>query len=210
MSAASRESAQLDRLTFFSDAVFAIAITLLVIEIRMPHVRIDGEISLINALLSLIPQYIGFVVSFFVIGRFWLGHHRAFGHLARTDETLIWRNLVFLLTIAFMPFPTAVISEYATLRTTIVVYAGWLILAGFLNRRVIAYAVGRPELLADDADPDARERCARAAWSPMVIGALALLFGMVMPLLALVPLMGSPLILWAMEKFYVARPAIST
>src|SRR5207237_4400 len=118
---------QLDRLVFFSDAIFAIAITLLVIEIHVPDLTgIVTEQRLADALLDNIPQYIGFLVSFFVIGRFWIGHHRTLGRLSRAEPRLIWVNLLFLLTIAFMPFPTAVISNFASSRVAVGVYTVWL------------------------------------------------------------------------------------
>ncbi len=98
-------------MAFFIDAIFAIAITLLVIEIRLPAMGIESSDALSRALEGLVPKFLGFVISFFVIGRFWIGHHRVIGHLRTCDDGLVWRNLLFLLTIAFMPFPTAVISE---------------------------------------------------------------------------------------------------
>lgn len=203
MSNKAREFFQLERLTFFSDAVFAIAITLLVIEIRLPPLHHATESDLANALLQLIPQYVGFIVSFFVIGRFWLGHHRAFGQLSRVDDKLVWRNLLFLLTVAFMPFPTAIISEFPASRVAVGLYACWLMAAGLLNRFVITHAMLTAELRAPDADVAMCERMARASWSPILIGALALAFGLIMPLLAMIPLLGSPIILALFGRVYV-------
>lgn len=126
---------QLERLAFFSDAVFAIAITLLIIEVRLPATTPETERGIAQGLADLIPQYIGFFVSFFVIGRFWIGHHRVFGRLKRVDDILVWRNLLFLMTIAFMPFPTALVSHYVSTRVAVGAYAGWLTLAGGVQPR---------------------------------------------------------------------------
>ncbi len=140
MTDTSHDRHQLDRLIFFSDAVFAIAMTLLVVDVRLPPLRHVSEAALAQALVDLVPQYIGFFISFLVVGRFWIGHHRAFGWLQRSDDRFVWLNLLFLLTIAFMPFPTTLISGYASTRIGVGVYAGWLIVAGLANVAVERHA----------------------------------------------------------------------
>lgn len=183
---------QLERLAFFSDAVFAIAITLLIIEVRLPPGLPDSEQAIAQALADLIPQYIGFFVSFFVIGRFWIGHHRVFGRLQRVDDGLIWRNLLFLMTIAFMPFPTALVSHFVSTRVGVGVYAAWLTLAGVFNLILERYAMRGP--LAVPGGLDDLRRWARAGWAPVVVGLLAFGCAMITPHLALVPLLTSPVI----------------
>ena len=98
------------RLEAFSDGVFAIAITLLIIEIGVPHV--EAEESLTRALLDLWPSYFGYAVSFLTIGVMWINHHYLFKDIARVDHTLLVLNLLLLLGVAFVPFPTAVLAEY--------------------------------------------------------------------------------------------------
>jgi uncharacterized membrane protein len=195
MSNKTRDQFQLERLALFSDAVFAIAITLLVIEVRLPELHYVTEQSLLQALANLVPRYAGFVVSFFVIGRFWIAHHRLFSHLVRCDDTLVMRNLLFLFTIAFMPFPTAIIGEYAETRVGIGFYSLWLIFVGWRNRRLVAYALRTPALQGPGEDKAALAVIIRQTWAPILIGALGFAFGMITPLLALIPLIGSPLIL---------------
>jgi uncharacterized membrane protein len=94
----------LERIVFFSDAVIAIAITLLAIEIRLPDEAIAPS-ELTAALLSLIPRYLSFFISFFVIGLFWMSHHRMFEYLHTYDRGLIWINLILLLPIAILTRP---------------------------------------------------------------------------------------------------------
>jgi uncharacterized membrane protein len=195
-----RELFQLERLAFFSDAVFAIAITLLVIEVRLPEMEAVTNATLKAALLSLLPQYIGFLISFLVIGRFWIGHHRAFGHLKTCDSKLIWRNLVFLLTIAFMPFPTAVISEFGGMRPAFNFYVVWLIFSGFLFHRVLTYAMRTPALCFDHDDLVEREAIVHSSWAPIIIGVLALFAGQFNPQYAFLPLFGAPLVVWGVGK----------
>ena len=98
------------RLEAFSDGVFAIAITLLIIEIGVPHV--EAEQSLTRALLDLWPSYFGYVVSFLTIGVMWVNHHHMFKDIVRCDHTMLVLNLLLLMGVAFVPFPTAVVAEY--------------------------------------------------------------------------------------------------
>lgn len=191
----------LERLTFFSDAVFAIAMTLLVIEVRVPHVARRGDAALAQALLDLIPNYIGFVVSFVVVGRFWIGHHRVMGLLKASDQRLVWANLIFLLAVAFMPFPTAVFSEYVELRVALGLYAGWLMLLGVLNHRLIMIALKDRRLVRDGVDDALCAANIRASWIPVWIGGLAFALGMISPLLSLVALtIGAPVIGWLVRR----------
>ncbi len=104
---------QFERIILFSDAVFAIAITLLIIDIKITPK--GGEItdkSIFYELLQLFPNIFGFLLSFFVIGIYWTVHHRLFGYLTGYDNKLIWLNLLFLLSIVLMPFTTSFYSEY--------------------------------------------------------------------------------------------------
>ncbi|HYE76161.1 MAG TPA: TMEM175 family protein [Blastocatellia bacterium] len=130
-----------ERIVFFSDAVFAIAITLLVLEIKVPQLgHHPSSRDLGFALLGLLPKFVGFVVSFFVIGIAWVEHHRIFKYIANYDHGLMWRNLFFLMAVAFMPFPTALFSEYYTNNLALVVYAVNLALVGTTKLWIWKYA----------------------------------------------------------------------
>jgi len=102
----------LDRLVFFSDAVFAIAITLLVLDIHVPNLPhvVSIEDSW-RAFAELTPSFFAFALSFLVIGRFWMGHHERFRSLRHFDARLMWPNMIYLLAIAFMPFATAFLGQ---------------------------------------------------------------------------------------------------
>ena len=116
-----------ERLEAFSDGVFAIAITLLVLEIRVPPVEeMRSAEELGDALLALWPSYIGYVISFLTIGLAWINHHNLFRLIGSTSHSLLICNLLLLLAVGFMPFPTALLA--ATLGKTgeqigVVVYA---------------------------------------------------------------------------------------
>lgn len=125
---------QLERLILFTDAVFAIAITLLIIEIKVPHV--EGEFApekLRTALYHQLPQWIGFLVSFSVIGQYWVAHHRAFGYVRDYDRGLLFMNLFFLMSIVVMPFTTALYSDYFTQNLPFLIYCLNITLTGVLQ-----------------------------------------------------------------------------
>ncbi|GAB3827526.1 TMEM175 family protein [Hymenobacter jeollabukensis] len=107
-----RTEFQLERLILFTDAVFAIAITLLIIEIKVPELHHATDRAALSALLRLTPKFVGFFIGFFVIAIYWTAHHRIFRFLHRYDGRLIWLNILFLLSIVLMPFTSAYYSEY--------------------------------------------------------------------------------------------------
>ena len=147
------DSLSLERLVFFSDAVFAIAITLLILEIRLPAAQ--GELTneaLQAQLIQIWPKYLAYVVSFLVIGMFWLGHMRKFRYIRRTDRPFLLLNLLLLMSVAFIPFPTAVISEFGN-RTATIFYAVTIFVAGMLNTGVLIYATQGGRLATQDLPP---------------------------------------------------------
>ncbi|MCX7790665.1 MAG: TMEM175 family protein [Chloroflexaceae bacterium] len=144
----------LERLIFFSDAVFAIAITLLAIEIRLPAGEYGDNAALLNALISLWPRYLSYGVSFLVIGSFWLAHHRMFRHIVRYDRRLLGLNLALLLGIAFVPFPTAVLGESDSAVATSF-YALTMAATGLLSAGLWWYASNRGRLLEAPMAPHA-------------------------------------------------------
>jgi uncharacterized membrane protein len=102
-----------NRLDAFSDGVFAIVITLLVLELHVPELT-GGAVSegLRQELIHLFPKFISFVVSFLYISIYWINHHQLFHYLKRSDRTLFWLNSFFLMCLTFIPFPTALIGSY--------------------------------------------------------------------------------------------------
>jgi len=205
------ERQQLERLTFFSDAVFAIAMTLLVVEVKLPHLHNPTGPELGQALLGLIPNYVGFLVSFLVLGRFWLAHHEVMGMLKAADKGLVMRNLFLLLGVAFMPFPTAVISEFVNLRVGIGFYTGWLVLLGLLNRQLVAGILRSPDLLDAGMTVDDVRPFLRRSLIPILIGICAFAAGMVTWIAALVVLtIGSPLITLLIGRYAARREPVSS
>jgi uncharacterized membrane protein len=127
-----------DRVAFFSDAVFAIAITLLVLGVRVPAGLSDRGFD--QALGALAPDLLAFLLSFFLIALYWSKHHRAFGVIVRADGMLVFLNFLFLLFLVFLPFPTSLLSEYATRPEVLLIYAGTNLGAASLSALVWLYA----------------------------------------------------------------------
>jgi uncharacterized membrane protein len=139
------------RIEAFSDAVFAVAITLLVLSIHLPARKIP-ESQLWNELRLLWPNYFAYLLSFAIIGMFWLGHHSVFSMFERRDRGLFWLNLLFLALIVFVPFPTSVLSDYGDSRTTTIFYASSLAATGLVICLIILYSTRNNRLVADDFD----------------------------------------------------------
>ena len=148
------------RVEAFSDGVFAIAITLLVLEIRVPEPDSTGHGStLLRALLGLWPSYLGYVISFVTIGVMWVNHHSMFVLIRRTDRYFLLLSVFFLMCIAFLPFPTAVLAEYLPepngRRVAVAAYSASFVLIAFAYNALWWYAVREGRLLEPDADRDA-------------------------------------------------------
>jgi TMEM175 potassium channel family protein len=146
------------RLEAFSDGVFAIAITLLILEIHIPTVEeVEGESTLFRALLDLWPSYFGYLVSFLVIGIMWINHHNIFHCFRGVDHWLLTINLLLLLCISFIPFPTALLAEHITHpdeRTATVFYAAVFFVTACVFNLLWRYPTRyAPRLLKPDVDP---------------------------------------------------------
>jgi uncharacterized membrane protein len=128
---------EFDRVGFFSDAVFVVAMTLLVVGIGLPTVRPS---QLADALREQRPEIISFFVSFVVIGNYWLGHHRFYSRLGAITTPLMTLNLFYLAAIAFMPFPTALAGRYTEDPVPVVMYAVTLGVASGLEAVMLVVA----------------------------------------------------------------------
>lgn len=173
-----REQVAFERVVFFSDAVFAIAITLLALEVRLPFSAENlNNIELKTALLTIWPKYLGFITSFLVIGFFWIGHHRKFQYIHRFDVKLLVLNLLFLMVIAFIPFPTSILSEYGN-KTATIFYASTMIFAGILSSLFWFYASYKSRFIDPMVSNNQRRRI---IWGPLfMVGIFLLSIGIAM------------------------------
>jgi uncharacterized membrane protein len=147
---------ELDRIVFFSDAVFAIAITILVLDIRVPDIP-EGTVAteLPAQILGLGPKYLSYVISFLVLAVYWQAHHRVFKPITGYDRTLVWLNFVFLMAVAFLPFPTSLLGEYTREQVSVVIYAANAAVASLLLVSISWYTTSGHRLVAPDLDDEA-------------------------------------------------------
>src|ERR687885_75583 len=142
------------RLETFSDGVFAIAITLLVLLFETPELH--AEESLGHVLLHQWPSYVSYVVSFVTIGIIWVNHHTIFRHVARTDRVFLFVNVLFLMCVAFIPYPTAVVARFVReaddARAAALLYGITLTATALFFNLLWRYASRGNRLLAADAD----------------------------------------------------------
>jgi uncharacterized membrane protein len=135
----------LGRILAFSDGVFAIAILLLLIDIRLP--ADTSTTNLGAALWSLWPNYLAFFISFVVIGLYWSAHVRLFREIVRYDWLLVWLNLLYLLFIVIIPFSTSVLSIHFS-KLSVIVYAATIACAGYMNTTVRVYSAKGHRLIS--------------------------------------------------------------
>jgi uncharacterized membrane protein len=149
----SDEALGLQRLVFFSDAVTAIAITLLAIDLRVPEIAASAAAAeLPRSLSQLGPRFLSFVVSFAVIGTYWMAHHRYFRYIRRHDGKLMLLNMVFLFCIVLMPFVAGLFGQYYYLPLGMSVYAAAVAAIGLSVGGLWWYASWAHRLVDEDLD----------------------------------------------------------
>lgn len=172
-----------ERLIMFTDGIFAIAITLLALEIRIPD--LDNKAELGQAIINLLPQIFVFVLSFMQVGILWLAHQRMFRHLVRTDGTFMWMSLIYLMLIAFLPVPSGTLARYGDQFPAVEFFAVTLLLVGIVELVMWHYASSNHRLLASDVDElHIKETHWRMLYMIGVFGA-SILIAFVSPLLAM-------------------------
>jgi len=145
-----------DRIVNLSDGVFAIAITLLILDIRVPDIPdtlVASELP--GELLSLWPKYLGYFLSFVGISSFWLIHHSIFRPIRSYDRILLYLNLLFLMLVAFVPFPTSLLGEYGNHQLPVAIYAATLAVGRLLLTALHWYSTRDGRLLEQPQDPAA-------------------------------------------------------
>jgi uncharacterized membrane protein len=191
------------RIETLTDGVFAIAMTVLVLDLALPQ----GTGSLGERLWVLWPKLASYVLSFVMLGVLWIGHHYQLNHLRRTNRILIWLNLGFLLAITFLPFGAGVLgSEYRD-PWAVVLYAGTVMLGGLSLLAHWAYATRHPELLAPDVDANVARTLKLRIWVGEAILAGAVAVGFIDTRISLAVFLALPMIYLVKSRIDLAiRP----
>ena len=147
----------IERLAALSDGVFAVAMTLLVLDLRTPNaMQIHGEAALWHAVVALAPRVLVYLMSFLTLGIFWIGQQTQLNHLERSDRDFTWLHLVFLFAVSLMPFSTSLMAEFIAYRVALVIYWLNILLLGTLLYVAWAYAfrtrLGKPDVTQDIDD----------------------------------------------------------
>jgi TMEM175 potassium channel family protein len=170
----------LDRIGALSDGLFAIAMTIIVLEIRVPAVEAHTDAALLGAIGQLGPRFLTYFLSFLTLGIFWNAQHAQLNYVARADRHFAWLELVYLSIVALMPFSTSLLAEFIDVRVAFLVYWLNLYLLGVALHVVWWYAI-RADLLTADATEGVRQAFRRRIVAYQVaygVGAIvALLIG---------------------------------
>jgi len=143
-----------ERLAALSDGIFAVAMTLLVLELRLPAAQaIHSERDLWRTLVALSPRLITYLMSFLTLGIFWVGQQTQLNHLLRSDRDLSWFHLAFLFAVTLTPFSTMLLAEFVTFRLALLAYWCNILLLGAVLYGSWGYAI-RARLVKDDMPAD--------------------------------------------------------
>ena len=195
------------RVEAFSDGVFAIAITLLILEIRVPHV--GSEAGLVAGLVALWPSYLAFALSFFVILVMWVNHHELMRLVRAVGYPFLFANGFVLLTVTFVPFPTAVLAEHlatAEARGAVTFYCATFVVNGFAWLLLFSTIV-RGGLFRADVDAGTIGRIRRAYRAGPLVYAVATLVALIQPVLGLA-LNASLWLLWIRLCYHTRLEAV--
>jgi uncharacterized membrane protein len=142
-----------ERLAALSDGIFAVAMTLLVLDLRVPADAVHSEHDLRRMLIALAPRLVVFLMSIMTNGIFWVGQQTQLNYFARADRNLAWIHIAFLCCVSLTPFSTALLAEFIHYRTALLVYWSNILLLGLTLFWSWSYAT-RANLLADDLPDD--------------------------------------------------------
>ncbi len=143
-----------NRLEAFSDGVFAVAITLLVLNLQVPQLAASVvSKDLLPKLFDLRPKLLIYALSFVIVGIYWVAHHNTFHYIKRSDRNLLWLNILLMMCIVFIPFPTALIGQYPEQQISVVIYAGTLMITGCALQLLWWYATSGYRLVDREIDP---------------------------------------------------------
>lgn len=159
---------ELERLVFFSDAVFAIAVTLLAIELRLPELATQTSEALVQAVFEEWPHFLAFALGFWFVALYWTIHHRYFKYIIEYDTGLVGRNLLILFFVALMPFTTNLLGEYGNIAAGVWFYCANIIALGLCFAMLWRHATNGHRLVEPDLDDNfIRYMLARGLATPL-------------------------------------------
>ena len=192
------------RLLAFTDGVFAIIITILVLELKVPDLS-SGQ-SLREALRDIRPTFVAFVISFLLVGMYWTWHRSAFAQVRYIDLNTVWLNLLFLLPVTVIPFAASVLGEYPSESTALHLYGVVLIVATLFRVVLDWYLRRHPGLLWQVSSQEARRLGSVLAAAPLVVYGVAVVIADWVPTLSLLLFFSMPLLYFGLVAFLRTDP----
>ena len=146
------------RIEAFSDGVVAIIVTLLILEIKVPELRVLSNGAVLKALVPLIPKFVGFTVSFVTVAIFWVNHHHFYHSLEYSDEALLWHNNHLLFWLAVIPFVTAFVGDYPTQSIVVALYGFVLMMSATSFVLMVRHVFFKSTLLPETVPESTRQK----------------------------------------------------
>ncbi len=175
-----------DRLKAIADGVFAVAMTLLVLELVVPEIKGLSNKELTEILLSMWPKFLAYLLSFLVAGIYWLIHHTIFDAIRYYDPTLAWINIFFLLFVALIPFTTSLMGAYFLQKTPTIVYGLHLLLLFLGGYALWTYSTWKHILVIPDLDPGLVKGARRMGYVYFIILIAAIIVAIFIPLISII------------------------
>ena len=181
-----QQALEKSRIAALVDGIFAVAMTLLVLDLRLPEgVKLTSDSEAWHQLVDLRGRFATYILSFVVLGIFWIAHHSLFHFVSRVDRNLLWLNLLFLLFITLLPFSTNLLSGNAPLHVPVAVYGANLLLLSLSSLLQQSYLAHRPGLSLDHLTPAWITTMRRRTAIPAVIAAASIAISFFNPHVAL-------------------------
>jgi uncharacterized membrane protein len=195
-----------DRIITLTDAVLAIVMTLLVLEIVVPELsRSEVATELPKRLLELLPDVWSYAISFIILGFFWIGHDDQFHYIKRANRTLLWMTIFYLMFIAFIPFSTALIGAYGDQQISVVIYGINIFIVLVWAYTHWKYATKERRLVDIDLDPKFIATMSRRLIAGMIFYAVAIAFSFLSTQASLVLFVLIPIYYLIPSKYYWLR-----
>lgn len=195
---------ELERLVFFSDAIVAIAITILVFNLKVSGD--EGKHFSFAYLMQAWPKFVAFFLSFFIIALFWKVHHNFFYYIKAINETLLWNNIAWLLFVVLLPFSTTLIATHFHDPAAMVVYCTNILGINLFQNNIWDYASTRPDFLRPDLDNQVVVFYRRACNVAMINSIISLALAFFFPIAAFIILVARfPFIISAKRLFQIMK-----
>ncbi len=180
------------RIEALSDGIFAIVMTLLVLELRVPAAEVSTDLA--HSLALLWPKFISFIISFLILGIYWGGHHIQFGFVKRANFNFMWINIIFLLFVSLIPFSTALIGEHPYEQIALVIYGINLIICALILYASWRYARKNALIESREISEELRRNARHKMLLPPTLYFIAILLSFIDTRLSLALFVAGPLI----------------